>query len=137
MNIAPYRNIIAINKALSDTNGTVSLIDRRTGAWGFSIVEKPADTATSTFIHEVQTTTVPEIITDFGSTGIDLLKLDIEGAERDLFISSPLWVKSVRVLFVELHDRIAPGCVAAFARATIGRKNTFGTGEKVLSSLGD
>ena len=47
---------------------------------------------------------------------IDIIKLDIEGEERRLFLDPP----STKVLcsaicvFMELHERFEPGCNAAF-----------------------
>lgn len=49
---------------------------------------------------------------------IDLLKIDIEGGELELFSENYLpWIKKVRVFMVELHDRIRPGCAAVFYSA--------------------
>ena len=49
---------------------------------------------------------------------IDLLKVDIEGGELELFSENYLpWITKVRVFMVELHDRVRPGCAAAFYTA--------------------
>jgi FkbM family methyltransferase len=49
---------------------------------------------------------------------IDLLKLDIEGGELELFSANFLpWITKVRVIIIELHDRLRPGCAAAFYSA--------------------
>src|SRR5207237_7768481 len=58
----------------------------------------------------VQTITPPELIQLSGGT-IDVLKLDIEGAELELFAdtTAPEWLRHVRVLIVETHDHLAPG----------------------------
>lgn len=51
---------------------------------------------------------------------IDLLKIDIEGAEKVLFESEPhRWLPKVKALAIELHDRTDPGCSQAFFRAII------------------
>jgi Methyltransferase FkbM domain len=47
-----------------------------------------------------------------GLDSIDLLKVDIEGAEIEVFDSCFLIAK-VRVLAIELHDREPPGCTLA------------------------
>jgi Methyltransferase FkbM domain len=42
---------------------------------------------------------------------IDILKLDIEGAEKKVFESGyEQWLPKVKVLIVELHDRMRSGC---------------------------
>jgi FkbM family methyltransferase len=49
---------------------------------------------------------------------IDLLKIDIEGGELELFSENYLpWITKVRVFMVELHDRVRPGCAFAFYSA--------------------
>jgi FkbM family methyltransferase len=52
-----------------------------------------------------------------GWSTIDLVKLDIEGAEREVLAASAEWLPYVRYLVVELHDRLAPGCSAALSEA--------------------
>jgi hypothetical protein len=40
---------------------------------------------------------------------IDLLKVDIEGAEKEAFETCD-WIRDVRCLMIELHDGFKPGC---------------------------
>jgi len=48
----------------------------------------------------------------------DLLKLDIEGAEREIFDAGDLdWMNRTHTIMIELHDRFCPGCEAAFLNA--------------------
>ena len=55
--------------------------------------------------------TVQDILAQSGAARIDLLKLDIEGAERELFSDAcEEWLPKVGTLVVELHDRYVPGC---------------------------
>lgn len=53
-----------------------------------------------------------------GAERIDLVKLDVEGSEREIFAGRPAWVDRVDVFIVEFHDRLRPGCEAAFKEAT-------------------
>lgn len=50
---------------------------------------------------------------------IDLLKLDIEGSEKELFEDPNChrWLSRMKMIFVELHDRLKPGCTAAMEKA--------------------
>lgn len=46
---------------------------------------------------------------------IDLLKIDIEGAEVELFQARyEYWLKHTRIMIIELHENIRPGCEALF-----------------------
>lgn len=62
--------------------------------------------------------TIDELMKRWGLTRIDILKMDIEGAEKGLFeLPGIPWMKKVRVLIVELHEVMEPGTVEAFRRA--------------------
>jgi hypothetical protein len=62
---------------------------------------------------------IAALLRESGFAAIDILKLDVEGAERELFAdpSCQAWLARTNMLFVELHDRIKPGCSDAFERA--------------------
>jgi len=50
---------------------------------------------------------------------IDLLKIDIEGAEKEVFEACD-WMDNVQCLMIELHDRFKPGCSEAVAPSAKG-----------------
>ena len=53
---------------------------------------------------EIPCTTIPALIKKYSIPRIDILKLDIEGAEHALFSAQPEdWLKYVNLLIVEIH----------------------------------
>jgi hypothetical protein len=52
-----------------------------------------------------------------GFPRIDVLKVDIEGAELELFTGPTDWLASVDCVVVETHDRFRPGSDAAVREA--------------------
>jgi FkbM family methyltransferase len=132
-NAARYGNIMPMNVALGASDGRTRLVDRKTGYWGYSIVQEPKDCLRAEALHEVPTVTIDTLLKQFSATGIDLLKLDIEGAERDLMISSQPWINKTRVMIAELHEWIVSGAELAFSAATVGRNNIQSNAEKILS----
>jgi hypothetical protein len=56
------------------------------------------------------------IMREAGIDSIDLLKMDAEGAEIEIFESCP-WIGSVQVLAIELHDRIRSECSSVVKKA--------------------
>ncbi len=53
--------------------------------------------------------TLPELLGDLDpDRPIDLLKCDIEGAEREVFATCRGWIQRVRYLFIELHPPYEP-----------------------------
>jgi hypothetical protein len=66
--------------------------------------------------------TIPELLARIPSGRINLLKIDIEGAERELFqANAGEWLSKVDVLVIELHDRFKQGCSKAFYSAICNR----------------
>jgi FkbM family methyltransferase len=63
--------------------------------------------------------TMVDLLRRFNQSSIDILKMDIEGAEYEVFTDDYLpWLVSTGALIVELHDRFRPGCSSALGRAT-------------------
>jgi len=115
-NVSGYERIKPVCAALWSECGSAAICDRNTGHWGFALQ------AVSRMppMGEVECLTIPRIMDVFGLRAIDILKLDIEGAEREVLGSSAGWIDKVRVLVAELHDRITPGCSMAWDDATRG-----------------
>jgi len=65
----------------------------------------------------IETIDVLSIISMFKIKKIDLFKIDIEGAELELFSNNNGWLSNVDCLIIELHDRFKPGCSMHFFRA--------------------
>ena len=57
-----------------------------------------------------------------GRNQIDILKLDIEGSERELFSKNTDWLDHVSVIIIELHDRFQPGCAKAVYQKLVERQ---------------
>ena len=132
-NVAEFPNIKPQNRALGAKAGAVPLQDRGTRQWGFSIISAPGrDCRNPKALHEVTTVTLQMLMDEFGVGGIDLLKLDIEGAEYDLLNDSSAWVSLTRVIVAELHERIIPGTEKAFYHAMLGRRICSAGREKIL-----
>jgi Methyltransferase FkbM domain len=49
---------------------------------------------------------------------VDLLKIDIEGAEVEVFADPILWIDRVGIIAIELHDWLRQGCDSRVNRAT-------------------
>jgi len=64
----------------------------------------------------VPVVTVPALMGRLGWPLIDLLKVDIEGAEEDLFANDAEWLRKVRSIVVEIHPNTTPDRIAAHLR---------------------
>ncbi len=131
-NVAAHPRIHAHQAALVPANSPRirTLRNRGSGEWGFNIIENEADTSESV-IEEVATITLDELLQTYDANSILILKMDIEGAEFPL-LSEPAWLNRTNILVIELHERLVPGCEAAFAKANRNRF-VYADGEKYVS----
>ena len=71
---------------------------------------------------------------DFGLAHIDILKVDIEGAEKEVFSDTSKWIDRVGSLIVETHDHMKPGCSQSVHSATRGFHHEWRRGENLYLS---
>ena len=67
---------------------------------------------------------------------IDILKIDIEGSEKEVFEASKTWIDKVTVVMAEVHDSLKPGCNQAFMEATRGFQVPVIKGETIVRIRG-
>ena len=118
-NTASFANVHLLQAALWSESGAVSLVDPGDGHWGIRLAESAragaSESAPSGKV--VRAVTVPDVMRAHGLGRIDLLKVDIEGSEMEVFSHADPWISSVEAISVELHDRFKPGCSSAFFKA--------------------
>lgn len=73
-----------------------------------------------------------DVLREYHLDTIDLLKVDIEGSEKELFAAADSWIGQVDAICLELHDRFKPGCSRAFYQAVGDFRTEFRLGEDVL-----
>jgi hypothetical protein len=60
------------------------------------------------------------LVSELGISGFDLIKLDIEGAEKELLLyDNGQWLKHCTIFIIELHDHLAPGAGEALLNAVM------------------
>lgn len=106
-NSKKYDNIDCLHAALWSKNGKVNVIDIGEGVASF-ITKEPGDQGN--IIEQISSLTIGEVILRFGVSTIDLIKMDIEGTEYELFNYKPEeWTDRINMLAVELHEGLKPG----------------------------
>jgi len=116
-NVAPYPNVIPVLGALWGEIAELDIVDPGLGNWGFMTQTKDNPSAES--MHQIVSgMTIDTILEMYGLQTISILKIDIEGAEREVFRSSSSWIDRVDSLSVELHEHMKHGCNRAFYNAT-------------------
>ena len=131
-NIAPYPNITLVCGALWHENATIDLVDPGLGNWGFMVQAGDGAETYGPAVHAVRGMTVDALMNEQGIDHIDILKIDIEGSEREVFRDPSAWIGAVDALIVELHDRMKPGCSRSFYLGSGGFENEWLQGENVF-----
>lgn len=108
-----FPKIIPVNAALWNRDGILQLQDGGGGHWGIRVVDNMTSPSTG-----IKAMTIPSLLDQQRITKIDLLKVDVEGSECEIFENASPWISKVSVICAELHDRFRPGCSTIFEFAT-------------------
>jgi FkbM family methyltransferase len=127
-----YSDIDCFNLAIWNKSTYLSVENIGLDNWGFIVSETDTDTNNC-----VTSITMSELINKNNIKCIDILKIDIEGSEKELF-ESPCddWLKITKVIIIELHDRIKFGASEAFFNALSNYSCSFvSKGESIVCYL--
>ncbi|HUO04952.1 MAG TPA: FkbM family methyltransferase [Candidatus Binataceae bacterium] len=111
-NTRAYPNVSRVNAAIWGNSGVVKIANPDAEKWSMQVV--PAESGPAA----IKAMTIDEILKESGQTRIDLLKLDVEGAEREIFSGECAWLDRVGFIAIEIHDRMKPDCSEAVYTAT-------------------
>ncbi len=109
-NVRRWPQITPVHAALWPEDAMVELSDPGYGTWGYQ--------ASVSQDGSIPAMSMSRLLESTGLERVDLLKIDIEGAERELFDASGDWIHRVEAIVIELHDQQTPGCDEAFTKAT-------------------
>ena len=121
-NARQYSNIIPIHAALWNRDGEISIEDPAPGSgahgeWSYVAREGRSGTM-------VRAITIRTLMSELNIEAFDLVKIDVEGAEHEVF-ESPNWLCGTQCLMIETHDRFRPGCSEKVDLAMCGFSRSF------------
>jgi FkbM family methyltransferase len=127
-NVAGLPDVYCVNKAIWHSSRTLGLFDTGGGAYSYLVKEESIDEKAA-----IRSVSINELLDEYKFSSIDLLKIDIEGSEKELFaVNYKEWLPKVGCVVIELHDWFRPGCAASFFRAVCSREyNLSFKGENV------
>jgi FkbM family methyltransferase len=115
-NTGAYPKISALHAAVWSRPGKVAVANPEDDVNAFQMVESADDRP------GIAACTIPQLIEQLGCVQLDLLKMDVEGAEAEILRGAGEWLDRVNVMVIELHDRMVPGCSEALYDALHGRR---------------
>jgi FkbM family methyltransferase len=123
-------NVVLHEAAIGSFDGSASLIDPGEGEWGYRTSRNDTGSLMALSMTGLLERHAAENCKNF------LVKIDIEGAEADLFASHTDWVDSFDLQIIELHDWLMPkqGTSRNFLRCIAGLDRDFvHIGENIFS----
>jgi FkbM family methyltransferase len=115
-NTVHYRNVKVLNAALWDKNTQLCI---EAGQEDGFVVRDSMDETKIPAENMVQGISLKHIMENYNMEKIDLLKMNIEGSEKEIFSGNDLsWLPKVQNMLVELHDGKNPGSSKAVFKAT-------------------
>lgn len=118
-NTKSYPNISCTKTALWSGEAQVAIVNPTDEPWAFRVVEVKNGHPMS-----LRAQGIGGLMQYFKGQRIDLLKIDIEGSEKEVFHNGASeWINHIGMIAVELHDNIEPGCSLALTEALSGHSH--------------
>lgn len=130
-NTSNYSNIKALQGGVWYTNEPLQIT--RNEGLSAGLVLKTAEEAT----EKVNGYTIEKLMEIFQLEYIDILKIDVEGAEKEIFEKGNIdWLSKVGIIVIELHDLYKEGTAIAFFNAVQQKfSKIYFQGENVICFL--
>lgn len=128
-------NVTAMHAGIAAVPGWLRIANKSAEKWAYRTERVEAQVA-----QAVRAVTVRELLEEFpGDRGYEpfIVKIDIEGAEAELFAANTDWIDRFPVLIIELHDWLycGQGGSASFLRAIAERNRDFVLGGENVFSI--
>ena len=113
-NTQAYPQISCENAGLWNKSIRLKIYDKYDeGKWGMVVEEDP---------HEgtILALSMDDIFKKYQLSWVDLLKIDIETSEKQVFSEGfESWLPRIKMISIEIHDWMEPGCAQIFFKAII------------------
>lgn len=118
-NLGQYPDVHCLQGGVWGSDGYLQVLDSEEDMhgcnWGWVVteVDKPGEKTIPAF-------SISTIMKMYNLSRIDILKIDIEGAEVDVFSRNyEDWLPKVKIIMIELHDKMIPGAAKAFFKTLV------------------
>jgi FkbM family methyltransferase len=129
-NVAAYKHVYCEYGGLWNKDTKLKTYDKyNMGQWGMIVEEDLAH-------GNVSAISMNTLFEKYSITQLDVLKLDIETSEKQLFLDNyEAWLPKVKLIIIELHDWMEIGCSRSFFEAinkSFSNYKFFMRGENVV-----
>jgi FkbM family methyltransferase len=114
-NTKNYDNISCYNNGIWYKKAFLEIEDNKADNWEYKVRETDNPNASS-----IKAITIDDLMNKLKINKIDILKIDIEGSEKELFEKNyECWLPKVNVIVIELHDRMRDYSSKSFFKALV------------------
>jgi len=112
-NTEKYDDVHCLQSGIWSKSTILKISDAKRGNWGFTVEE-----TNETGPHTIPAISIDGIMEKFKLDHIDILKMDIEGSEKEVFTqNADKWLPHVKVMVIEFHDATVENCAKTFYKA--------------------
>ena len=113
LNAKGYPNITCLQNGIWDKSANLEVVDIGAGKWGF--ITKEVEVKNE---FTIQAIAINDIMDKNNVPYFDIVKMDIEGSEKQVFSSNyEKWLSKTKMIIIEFHDKMLPGTSKAFFKA--------------------
>lgn len=110
-NTAGYQNVTVLKHGLWNCQAYLKFVDLTTSKWAFQLIESNRNN------YDIHGISIADICRDHQLHQVDILKIDIEGSEKEVFENNTAWLSKVKNLMVETHEDMRPGSTSSVMNA--------------------
>lgn len=130
-NTQAYQDIHCLNSAIWGERRRLTVVDTGNGEASF-VTEEVASAGHA--VNTIDAITISDVINDFHLERLDLIKIDIEGSEQQVFQADyEPWLSRTAAVVIEIHRSAGPDCENTvlnaferdFSRARSGEYDVF------------
>jgi FkbM family methyltransferase len=131
-NTIGYSDIHCYNNAIWNKTTNLVIEPHPLGNWAFMVKETNGKED-----HSIKATTIEVLMKELEIEQIDVLKIDIEGSEKELFeLNYDYWLSKTKMIIIELHDWMNEGASRSFFKALVKYNFTMSHfGENIICYL--
>ena len=121
-NTEAYPNIKCLNNGIWNKSVNLEIID--SGGGNYAFITKVVENKSNKTVSAVS---INDIVEKFCMEEIGVLKIDIEGSEKEMFEENyNSWLSVTDIIIIEMHDRYKYGCSKSFFKALVNYEFTIG-----------
>lgn len=113
-NTSGLHGVKTFNLAVWSSSANLNVCYQKGGEWAATVgQDSRLDHDSNVVASSVRGISISDLLEEEGLSHVDLLKIDIEGSELEIFNGDCSWLRRIGIIVIELHDYMRPGCSKA------------------------